>query len=231
MNKLDQHSAVQRIAKQVLDQLSSTLNADDSEFTIASRAVAMLAEFEVTETWYYKCPAFVLLGTRSCISISGRDYLPSHETAGQSNVVTVDLSPALNGVWGDCARTFIIEQGIFTSVPVEIEHQRGMKIESLLHDAMLSFVSPTTTFHELHEFGNAEILRHGFENLDFQGNLGHSIVSQREDRLYIEPANHRTLGSVPFFTFEPHVREAGGKWGFKHEEIYYFDSNGRIRVL
>ncbi len=96
---------------------------------------------------------------------------------------------------------------------------------------MQAFVTPATTFEELFAFGNAEIKRLGFENLDFLGNLGHSIASTREDRRYIEPKNTMPLGSVPFFTFEPHVRQTNGAWGFKHEEIYYFDSEQRLLAL
>jgi len=32
-------------------------------------------------------------------------------------------------------------------------------------------------------------------------------------------------------TFEPHVRAVGGRWGFKHEEIYRFDASGRVIPL
>ena len=39
----------------------------------------------------------------------------------------------------------------------------------------------------------------------------------------MDTVNHEPLGSVNFFTFEPHIRKAGGRWGFKHENIYYFD--------
>jgi hypothetical protein len=68
-------------------------------------------------------------------------------------------------------------------------------------------------------------------NLDFRGNVGHSIATRREDRFYIEDGNHRSLGEVRCFTFEPHVRAAGERWGFKHEDIFFFDAAGRIEEL
>ena len=231
MGKLTAHSEVQTIAKTVLSDLAPSICAADTERTIAERAASLLADRGITETWYYNCPAFVLLGSRSCLSISGRNYVPTDEPAGSFNLITVDLSPLRHGVWGDCARSFPIENGRCTFAPQSPTLARGIKVEAYLHQAMQAFVTPATTFGELFAFGNAEIKRLGFENLDFLGNLGHSIASKREDRRYIEPKNTMPLGSVPFFTFEPHVRQTNGAWGFKHEEIYYFDSEQRLLAL
>ena len=96
---------------------------------------------------------------------------------------------------------------------------------------MLDFVTLTTTFEELYRFANGLIASQGFENLDFLGNLGHSIAEKLEDRVYIESGNRMKLSDVGYFTFEPHVREVGGKWGFKHENIYYCGSDGRAKEL
>ena len=70
-----------------------------------------------------------------------------------------------------------------------------------------------------------------FINLDFLGNVGHSIAARREDRYYIGRGNSAKLGDVPFFTFEPHVKVEGGKWGFKHENIFYLDLQSYVRNL
>lgn len=231
MRRVEEHAAVQAIARSVLTALASTIVHSDTERTIAARAVSLLAERGVAEAWYYDCPALVLLGSRSCLSVSGQGYVPADEPVGQFNVVTVDLSPMRNGVWGDCARTFSIEDGRCTFEPQAPEIRRGLESEASLHRAMQEFAAPDTTFHDLFEFGNVVIRRLGFENLDCLGNLGHSIVSRREDRQYIEAGNALPLGAVPCFTVEPHIRQIGGVWGFKHEEIYYFDNERRLRVL
>ncbi len=231
MDNLTAHSEIQVIAKAVLSDLGASLSSADTERTIAERAVSLLADRGITDTWYYNCPAFVLLGSRSCLSISGRSYIPSDEPTGSFNLITVDLSPLRHGVWGDCARSFPIENGRYSFAPQSPELAHGVEVEAQLHLAMQAFVTPSTTFEELFIFGNAEIERLGFENLDFLGNLGHSIVSRREDRCYIEPGNTMSLCSVPFFTFEPHIRQVNGAWGFKHENIYYFDSERRLCAL
>src|SRR5690349_20681993 len=95
---LAEHRAVQRIARQVLADLAPTICASDTEFAIAQRAVASLRSRGIMETWYHNCPALVLLGSRSCLSISGRDYVPAQEPVGrETNLVTVDLSPMRAG--------------------------------------------------------------------------------------------------------------------------------------
>jgi hypothetical protein len=111
------------------------------------------------------------------------------------------------------------------------EFVRGALVEQTLHASMRAFVKPSTTFEELFMFANAEIRTHGFENLDFLGNVGHSIESRRGDRRYIETGNAEQLASAGLFTFEPHIREVGGAWGFKQENIYYFSPDGALQEL
>lgn len=71
---------------------------------------------------------------------------------------------------------------------------------------------------------------HQFINLDFLGNLGHSIVRDKKDRVYTEKGNKLSLNSVDYFTFEPHISIPGSKYGYKKENIYYF-RNGKLTVL
>lgn len=231
MGTLVEHIAVQAIAKRVLSELIPTIGPGDTERSIATRAEVFLAMHGITETWYHRCPAFVLLGSRSCLSISGREYEPATEPVGDYNLVTIDLSPMRKGVWGDCARSLFVEHGVCSDVPRGEDFSRGLQVELDLHAAMAAYVTEQTTFSDLFQFGNTRVVDHGFENLDFRGNLGHSIESSPGDRRYVEPENAVRLSAAGLFTFEPHIRAKGGKWGFKHENIYYFDSFGHVSAL
>lgn len=228
---ITEHRAVQDAAKSVLASLASNISARDTESSIAETAYRELCALGLPETWYYRCPAFVLSGSRSCMSISGRDYVPNSEAVGEFNVVTVDLSPMRNGRWGDCARSFYVEGGQVVSEPAMPELAKGKRFLEALHAEMLAIVHPAMTFHELFDWANQRIEANGFENLDFLGNVGHSIATRRDDRQYIKAQNTRKLNEVPFFTFEPHVRELSGRWGFKHEDIFYFNQNGDVEML
>jgi hypothetical protein len=69
-------------------------------------------------------------------------------------------------------------------------------------------------------------------NLDFAGNVGHSIERCRDDRRYLERGSAVRLWQMSPFTFEPHIRRRdGGCWGFKHENIYAFDPAGSLVEL
>lgn len=228
---LDEYRTVQGAAKQVLARLSDAIGPESTEESIATKAAGWMSELGIRDTWYYDCPALVLAGNRSCLSISGRDYVPAVEPLGKNNLVTVDLSPCVGEIWGDCARSLAIENGDFVSSPSRPEFRRGLDTQALLHTEMRRFATPDTKINDLFEFANDMIVSLGYVNLDFLGNVGHSIETVREDRVYIDASNWRELDSIPLFTFEPHIRESNGNWGFKHENIYFFDENGDLVEL
>lgn len=95
---------------------------------------------------------------------------------------------------------------------------------------MCKFVTPEITFEELYYYINGIIEEKGYINLDFMGNLGHSIVRRKNDRVYTEKGNKMCLGDVSYFTFEPHISVKGSRYGYKRENIYYF-KNGVIKEL
>lgn len=225
------HRRVQDAAKSVLRQLAQEIGPEDNEQSIATRAVAALFSYGIHDTWYHDCPALVLLGSRSRLSVSGRDYRPALEAVGQENLVTIDLSPSHGSHWGDVARAFPIENGRVTLEPSDPQLRAGLLFLHRLQSAMRTFVTPRTTFHELAVWTAQRLQAEGYSNLDFRGNAGHSIAAHRQDRLYIEEGNHRHLSEVGLFTFEPHVGTADGPWGFKHEEVFFFDADGRLEQL
>jgi Xaa-Pro aminopeptidase len=227
----ENHKKAQDSAKNVLGKLPQFIEPHITEKDIVQIATNLLVEEGIHTTWYYGVHALVLLGSRSCVSISGKQYVPSDEVVGDFNLVTVDLSPEINGCWGDCARSIVIENGVATDDPSSTEMAEGISTELWLHNEMKGYVKPTTTFHDLYHFCNALIYERGYENLDFHKNLGHSIVHDKKDRLFIESDCTISLSEVPFFTFEPHIRRCGSSWGFKHENIYYFDPDTVLKEL
>lgn len=62
------------------------------------------------------------------------------------------------------------------------------------------------------------------------GNLGHSIATNKDDRIYIEKDNPATLSSVKFFTFEPHIAILNSEYGFKKENVYFFDNDKLVEL-
>ena len=105
-----------------------------------------------------------------------------------------------------------------------------LKTEEYLHNAMRNFVNTETTFEELFYYVNDQIKLCGYVNLDFLGNLGHSIVKDKKDRIYIEKGNKEKLSNVEAFTFEPHISLPKSLYGFKMENIYAFHNNKLIEL-
>lgn len=236
MSPFQVRASIHAKARLVLSDLGNSISESDTERSIAERAVGLLLREDLAETWYHRCPALVLLGSRSALSISGRRYEPASEPAsepvGDTNLVSVDLSPCVGEFWGDCARSFPVEEGKPTLHPRSPELREGLEIEQRLHDFLLATTTPNTRFCDLHAAVNEVLSSLGWENLDFGSHFfGHSIARHLGDRIYIDPTNAQQLGDVECFTFEPHVRRRGRTWSFKHEEIYYFDDNGQVHSL
>ncbi|MFZ6844736.1 M24 family metallopeptidase [Undibacterium sp. RuTC16W] len=230
-HQIAEHRKAQQAAKEAMAHLAVVIDASDTEQSIARKAHEFLCEAGYQDTWYYQCPALVLLGSRSCVSISGRDYQASTETVGTSNLITIDLSPARSEYWGDYARSLVVEDGKVITQPKQLEFKNGLHFLQQLHRQMLRLVKPNTTFEQLFEWANVRIRESGFVNLDYRGNVGHSIATSRDQRQFIEARNNATLGDVPFFSFEPFVRLKGGRWGFKHEDIFFFNQDGQLQSL
>lgn len=103
-------------------------------------------------------------------------------------------------------------------------------MEEYLHQALIDAGTPDMTFEELYGYMNELIVNKGFVNLDFLGNLGHSIEKNKNDRIYTEKGNRKRLSDVRMFTFEPHISIPNSQYGYKKEDIYYFENGRLIRL-
>ena len=183
--------------------------------------------------WYWDVGAFVFRGEDTILSVSGRQYETADTVIELNDIITIDLSPQRNSVWGDYARTVVLEDGNVVRDSAKIlnpQWQEGLQMEDRLHEAMRSFVCPHTTFEELFFYINDIIRNNGYVNLDFLGNLGHSIVSEKGQRIYIEKGNKTKLSEIDAFTFEPHISLPGGKYGYKMENIYSFNDSQVVEL-
>ena len=230
---LSEYSCVQKIAKDTIEFIKTEIKPGILLSQVRSLCEEKMLELGADSFWYWDVGAFVFSGDETTVSVSGKEYSTSDRTIGSDDIVTIDLSPQIGDTWGDHARTVIIENGCVVKSVSEIgnsEWREGLMMEKKLHDKMTEIVSPDMTFEDLYYQMNEFIKDEGYINLDFMGNLGHSIVRRKDDRIYIEKGNRSKLGDVDYFTFEPHISVAGSKFGYKREDIYYFE-NGVIKKL
>lgn len=219
---------VQQIAKQTMSFLKSAIKVGMSLQELRQLAESKMLTLGATSFWYWDIGAFVFSGEETTLSVSGKHYRTANKVIKTNDIITVDLSPQVGNIWGDYARTIIIENGAVVKDIDKIsnvEWKNGLLMEEKLHLELLSVATPEMTFEELYFHINEFITANSYINLDFLGNLGHSIVTDKDDRIYIEKGNTATLGSVKYFTFEPHIGIKGSKYGFKKENIYSFENN------
>ena len=227
------YSRIQLAAKQTIEYIKKIIKPGMNLLEIRKLCEEKLLELGADSFWYWDVGAFVFAGDETTVSVSGKQYVTSDRVIGNNDIITIDLSPQVGNIWGDYARTIIVENG---NVVEEIglienpEWKSGLQMEEKLHIELLRFATKETTCEELYYHMNKYIVENGFLNLDFMGNLGHSIVKTKGDRVYIEKGNVTKLGDVKYFTFEPHISFPDSKYGYKKENIYYFDENGLMEL-
>ncbi|MBP5362076.1 MAG: aminopeptidase P family protein [Ruminococcus sp.] len=224
---------VQKIAKDTIEYIKTKLTEKMNLSEIRKLCENKMLELGADSFWYWNIGAFIFEGDETTISVSGREYITSDRIIAPDDIITIDLSPQNNNIWGDYARTIIIENGKVVDEINSIcndEWRNGLLMEEKLHAELFRFVTTETTFEELYYHINKLITLCGYLNLDFLGNLGHSIVKNKDDRVYIEKGNTAKLSSVDYFTFEPHISVPNSKFGYKKENIYYFKSGNLIEL-
>ncbi len=226
------YQQVQKIAKDTMEYARKQIKPGMNLLDIRKVCEDKMLELGADSFWYWDVGAFVFAGDETTVSVSGTKYVTSDRIIEKDDIVTIDLSPQHDNIWGDFARTIILQNGVVVgkNAIINEEWKQGLVMEDVLHEELLSFATPQTTFEELYYHMNHLIEEKGFINLDFMGNLGHSIVKQKSDRIYIEKGNLSCLGDVAYFTFEPHISVNGSKYGYKKENIYYFH-NGKLVEL
>lgn len=227
------YSDVQKIAKETIRFIKTKICPGMTLKEIRALCEDKMIDLGADSFWYWDIGAFVFAGDETTVSVSGREYVTSDRVIGKDDIITIDLSPQSVDTWGDYARTIIVENGRVIDKIEDIsnnEWRNGLLMEKKLHDKMTQIVSEDMTFEDLYYQINDYIKSEGYINLDFMGNLGHSIVRNKDDRIYIEKGNMAKLGDVNFFTFEPHISISGSKYGYKRENIYYFE-DGKIKEL
>ena len=228
MIKTSPYLRVQDIALQVLRDIVPFIKSGNRECGVVDVCTQLLEQYGAKDCWYHDVPALVLVGDRTTLSVPGRDYQPSDVAIRTNDLVTIDLSPTVNDFWGDCARSYIVESGSVKPPEKSSTLDYGIHTERELHALMIEIATPETSMHELYSLINQSIETMGYKNLDFRGNLGHTIEKHLDERRYIEANNQALLGDCDMFTFEPHICRTDENWGFKMENIYYFENDKAI---
>ena len=155
--------------------------------------------------WYWDVGVFVFAGDETTVSVSGTQYVTSDRLIARNDIIRIDLSPQNEDTWGDFARTLIVQNGTVVDQEqvANVEWRAGLEMEDFLHEELFRFATPQTTFEELYYHMN---------------------------RVIEEKGNKSLLGEVKYFTFEPHISVPGSKFGYKKENIYYFENENLMEL-
>ena len=230
---IDLYSSMQNLNRAAVKYVADTMKTGMSLPYIKKLCEDYLLENGADSFWYWDVGAFIFAGDETALSVSGKDYQAADRIIQKNDIITIDLSPQRNNIWGDYARTLVFEDGVLCDEIEKIkkdEWRNGLQMEEYLHQALIDAGTPDMTFEELYYYMNELIVKEGFINLDFLGNLGHSIVKDKKDRIYTEKGNRKRLSDVRMFTFEPHISIPNSQYGYKKEDIYYFENGRLIRL-
>ena len=228
MRKIQDYKRVQQIAKQTMAWMREQIRPGMELAEVRRLCEAEMKRLGAASFWYYDIGALCFSGAQTALSVSGRQYRTPDRRIQRDDIVTIDLSPQIDGCWGDYARTIVLQEGeaAQTENIRNEEWKSGLLAEEALHQELRRFARPELSFHQLQEHINQVVREKGFVNLDFRGNLGHTIAEKKEERVFIEKDAGLRLGEAGLFTFEPHIGRPGSAYGYKREDIYYFDQNG-----
>lgn len=190
---------IQSIAKETIEYAKKIIKPNLSLIKIREMCENKMLELGADSFWYYNVGALIFAGDETTKSVSGKEYITSDYIIKNDDIITIDLSPQIKNIWGDYARTIIIENGKVVDEINQIQNaewKNGLLIEKELHSELLNFATSNTTFEELYYHMNDFIKKCGYINLDFNGNLGHSIVKNKNRRIYIEKGNKKKLSKV-----------------------------------
>ena len=141
---------VQQIAKDTIDFAKKNIKPGMKLLDIRKLCEQKMLELGADSFWYWDVGAFVFAGDETTVSVSGKQYVTSDRIINENDIVTIDLSPQNDNIWGDYARTIILENGVVVDKADvnNVEWRNGLQMEDGLHKELLEFANIETTFEE-----------------------------------------------------------------------------------
>lgn len=219
--ELKHYRKVQDAARYTLDSITEFIKPGGSEADLVRKCDELQRNAGVDGYWYKSLPALVLAGDRTTLAISRTPYVPSDTPIQEYDLVTIDLNPSIAGYCGDYARTYYIEGGVARRSPqFDEDFLAGAHAQEHLHTKLMQVAHAEMTFNDLYQIMCEEIDHLGVEQLDY---LGHAVQKNMQHLDFVAPDVKLTLGEAGLFTLEPQIRLKGCSYGFKHENIYFFN--------
>ena len=92
---------VQKIAKMTIQYAKEIIKPGMSLIDLKNDLEKKMLELGADSFWYWDIGAFVFAGDETTISVSGKQYVTSDRTIAENDIVTIDLSPQCENIWGE----------------------------------------------------------------------------------------------------------------------------------
>ncbi len=94
------YSTMQNLNKATIKHIAGIIKVGMNLQDIKALCENYLLEHGADSFWYWDVGAFVFAGDETAISISGRDYKATDRTIQENDIITIDLSPQKDNIWG-----------------------------------------------------------------------------------------------------------------------------------
>ena len=93
----------QDIAKKAMEQVKDFIRPGVTEREIKKFVECALINEGSESFWYHGIGALVHVGERTLMSQAGREYRVTDTPVRDTDIITLDLAPTVDGYWGDYA--------------------------------------------------------------------------------------------------------------------------------
>lgn len=198
----------QKLAFLACQKSKNYLNPGISEKQFSDICEEIMFSLGAEDLWY---PMLVNFGHNSVYCTRG-SHLPSSEVFLKENdIVLLDFSPKLNGIWGDYSETIVIGNND--------DMKQLTRDAKYIFDCTFEFAKECKTIGELFYFCFNLIEQMEYILLDPNGNIGHSIENQdnQNKRIFLCPENKEMILNGKTWAIEPHIGK--GMYGAKFENV------------
>ena len=144
------YTKIQLAAKKTIEYIQSIIKPGMNLLEIRRLCEDKLLELGADSFWYWDVGAFVFARDETTVSVSGKQYVTSDRVIDNNDILTIDLSPQIGNIWGDYARTIIMENGkVVEDIGLieNLEWKRGLQMEEKLHAELLRFATKEKPFN------------------------------------------------------------------------------------
>ena len=142
---LDLYFAMQNLNRATIKYAAGMIKVGMNLPDIKALCENYLLENGADSFWYWDVGAFVFSGNETVVSVSGKDYNVTDRTIQENDIITIDLSPQRNNIWGDYVRTLVFENGVLCDETDRIKKddwRRGLQMEKYLHKTLIDIATP-----------------------------------------------------------------------------------------